>query len=93
MIVKINNIIISLIISTSYLYPNTPSISIESKYGEGEKKDAITYEGLGNYYYNETIMDMNFNFDYGFSTYDYEILLSVIKIELLIIKFYFLVIS
>ena len=65
MIVKINNIIISLIISTSYLYPNTPSISIESKYGEGEKKDAITYEGLGNYYYNETIMDMNFNFDYG----------------------------
>ena len=62
---KINNVIISIIISISCLYGNTPSISIESKYGRGTKVHSETNVEQGDYYYNENIMDMNFNFDYG----------------------------
>ena len=65
----IKTIIISLIIIVSYVYGNAPSISIESKYGEGSLMNAPTNEGAGDYYYNEHIMDINFNFDYGLYFY------------------------
>ena len=41
------------------MYGNTPSISIESKYGEGKKHDSLDNLFIGDYYYNENIVIVN----------------------------------
>ncbi len=50
-------------------HSNAPSISIESKYGKGTKIHSITNVEQGDYYYNENIMDINFNFNSGIYLY------------------------
>ena len=66
---QIKSIIIIFIISLSYLFGDAPSISIESKYGQGTKIHSVTNAEQGDYYYNENIMDINFNFDSGIYLY------------------------
>ena len=63
------NIILICIVFLSYLLADDPSISIESKYGGGTRIHPLTDKEQNDYYYNENIMDINFNFDSGIYLY------------------------